>query len=232
MNLNNSIHKDHRKRLRRQFLENGFNSLTDIQKLELILFYSIPVKDTNEIAHRLIDKFGSYRGVMNASAASLTEVEGVGENSATLIRLFGDAAVNYLDEMSAEEIYIKSTYDAANYIRYKFLDKGNETMLVICLDRNSKVIHKEFISTGGIEILPINIRKVGEIALGHSSVAIILAHNHTNGIALPSNDDIKATRRIAVALKNFGIRLIDSLVVSETDVVSLVESPMYKDIFD
>jgi DNA repair protein RadC len=231
VNLSDSVHKEHRKRLREQFLNNGFKSLTDYQKLELILFYSIPVKDTNVVAHRLIEKFGSISGVFDAPFGRIVETEGVGENSATLIKLFGESAKAYLDELSMEESYIRSTADAADYIRYKFLGKGNETMLIVCLDSNNRVIHKEFIQTGGVDTLPIRVRQIGEIALGHYSKAIVLAHNHTNGIALPSRDDIEATRKVVLAMKPFGIVVLDSLVISDMDIVSLAESAMYKDVF-
>ena len=104
-------------------------------------------------------------------------------------------------------------------------------MLVICLDSNHRVIHKEFITSGGIDTLPIMVRQIGEIALGHFSKAIVLAHNHTNGIALPSKSDIEETRTVVHDLNHFGIVVLDSLVVGDMDIVSLAESPMYKGIF-
>ena len=84
----NDLHKQHRERVRKDFLENGFSDSTSAHKfLELLLFYCIPRKDTNEIAHLLLKEFGSLSGVLEAETSDLIKVKGIGENAAALIKL-------------------------------------------------------------------------------------------------------------------------------------------------
>lgn len=85
--LDSNIHKDHRMRLKSQFLENGINSLTEVQILELLLFYSIPQKDTNPLAHKLLNQFSSIKGVLSAPIEELMGVVGIKQNSAALLKL-------------------------------------------------------------------------------------------------------------------------------------------------
>ena len=82
-----STHKGHRERLKTRFLNSGLDSFTDVQALELLLFYAIPMKDTNPIAHALLNRFGSLSQVLEASPEELMKVPGIGENAAVFLTL-------------------------------------------------------------------------------------------------------------------------------------------------
>lgn len=62
MDADKNIHSGHRQRLKNRFLADGLRSFNEINTLELLLFYAVPRKDTNPIAHRLLDRFGSLSG--------------------------------------------------------------------------------------------------------------------------------------------------------------------------
>ena len=85
--MSDSIHKGHRQRMKDRFLQEGLDHFSDIQVLELLLFYCIPRQDTNPIAHKLLDHFGSLSQVLEASVEELTKVPGIGENAATFLHL-------------------------------------------------------------------------------------------------------------------------------------------------
>ena len=79
------IHEGHRARMKKKLLENGERSLADHELLEVLLYYAIPRRDTNELAHRLLKQFGSLRGVLSAPVQELACVSGVGQQAALLL---------------------------------------------------------------------------------------------------------------------------------------------------
>ncbi len=230
--MENNPHKKHRERLRKQFLDKHLSSFHDHQKLELLLFYSIPVRDTNGLAHRLLDKYGSLSEVFDADYNDLVEIEGVGHNTATLIKLVQEMAAAYLDDKSADGTLLNSTEAIADYVRYKFLEKQTEEMLVLCLDGRMQLIHQEYIAKGTVNATAINKRMIAEIALSHRAAGVVLAHNHPRGLALPSSDDVKTTEAVIYALNHLGIKLIDSMVIAPDDIVSMKESRIFSDIWE
>lgn len=79
------VHEGHRSRKKEQFRAHGLDAFADHEVLELLLYYAVPRQDTNPIAHRLMEKFGSLDAVFAADRAALEEVEGIGENASTLL---------------------------------------------------------------------------------------------------------------------------------------------------
>ena len=82
-----SMHDGHRQRLKNRFREEGLDHFDEHQVLELLLFYCIPRIDTNELAHRLLERFGSLANVLEAKAEELEKVPGIGSNAATFLNL-------------------------------------------------------------------------------------------------------------------------------------------------
>ena len=134
------VHDGHRERLRARFAEHGLESFNELNALELLLCYAIPRRDTNEIAHRLLDAFGSLSGVFQASMQELTSIPGIGENAATLI-LMVPQIVKKAHVSKAKEIkIIRNSTDAGNYLLPYFLDEPDEIVMMLCLDNKRAVI--------------------------------------------------------------------------------------------
>ena len=85
MEKEGNVHAGHRQRLKRQFLEAGLDSLSDVNCLELLLFYAIARRDTNPLAHALLEQFGSLSAVFNASPEQLQQGPGISEHAAVLL---------------------------------------------------------------------------------------------------------------------------------------------------
>ena len=219
-----SMHTGHRQRLKQQFMKNGLDGFTDIQVLELLLFYSIPRIDTNPIAHNLLERFGSLDRVLEAPPAELMEVEGIGENAATFLSLITAASRYYQIKRSENVKILTSVTDCGNYLLPHFHGRTNETVFLLCLDAKCKVLCCKEIGEGSVNTASISVRKVVETALSANATTVVLAHNHPSGIAVPSNEDIQTTRRIAAALSAVEIHLADHIVVAEGDYVSMVQS--------
>ena len=221
---NPSVHKGHRERLKARFLETGLDSFTDVQALELLLFYAIPRKDTNPIAHALLDRFGSLSQVLDAPLEALKKVPGISDHSASLLRLVTELARFYQVD-SAQRTEVLTSLDACGrYLVPRFFGRKVETVFLLCLDAKCKVLCCREIGEGSVNAASISVRKVVEAALSANATSVVLAHNHPSGVALPSADDVQTTRRIAAALSAVEVKLIDHIVVAEGDFISMAQS--------
>lgn len=219
-----SIHDGHRKRLKKRFLEQGLDGFTDIQVLELLLFYAVPRRDTNPIAHELLDKFGSLHQVLDAPMQRLMEVNFITENAAVLLKLAPAMLRYYQVDKIQEEMPLVTIQACGDYLKQFFIGKKNETVYLLCLDAKCKVLACRQVGEGDVNSANVPIRRVVEIALAEGASTVVLAHNHPSGIAIPSTEDIATTRRTAAALNAVDVILADHIVVADDDYVSMVQS--------
>lgn len=222
--MSQSIHTGHRQRMKERFLSEGLDNFTDIQVLELALFYCIPQKDTNPIAHALLDHFGSLSQVLEASPAELQKVDGIGKNTATFLNLITQIGRYYLVDR-VQRVEILPTIEACGrYLVPRFFGRKVETVFLLCLDAKCKVLCCKEVGEGSVNSAGISVRRIVETALGANATSVVLAHNHPSGMALPSAEDIQTTRRVAAALNTVEILLADHIVVADDDFVSMVQS--------
>ena len=219
-----SIHKDHRARMKKRFREYGLDSFTEIQVLELLLFYVIPRKDTNPIAHRLLQQFGSFAQVMDAPIEELEKVEGIGKEAALLLKLIPAVGKYYMVNYANQDIILDTLEKCGRYLQNYFIGSRVEKIYLLCLDAKCKVLCCREIGEGSVNSAGISTRKVVETALAAGASSVVLAHNHPSGIALPSAEDLQTTRRIAMALQSVDIPLVDHIIVADQDHVSLASS--------
>ena len=219
-----SIHKGHRERLKQRFLEEGLDNFTDIQVLELLLFYSIQRKDTNPIAHALLDHFGSLSRVLEAPVEELQKVPQITEHSAVLLKLVTELARYYQVDSAQQTEILTTLEDCGKYLVPRFFGRTKETVFLLCLDAKCKVLCCKELGEGSVNSASISVRKVVETALSSNATTVVLAHNHPSGIAVPSSEDIQTTKRIAGALNAVEIYLADHIVVADGDYVSMVQS--------
>ncbi len=221
-----AVHDGHRERLRRMFLEHGLESFSELNALELLLFYAIPRKDTNVIAHALLDRFGSLEKIFSATQRELCAVDGVGESAASLLLLIPQIMRKSLVSAAAKTKVIRSSGDAGAYLLPRFLYEKDEVLLMLCLDTQKRVISCTEMSRGVVNAVNVNIRKMVETALRDKATSVIIAHNHPDGLALPSTEDDAVTRQLSSALRLVDIQLADHLVVAKDDFVSYRDSGM------
>mgnify|MGYP003294481165 CR=1 FL=1 len=222
-----SIHKDHRQRLRDRFLREGLDNFDELYVLELLLFYCIPRIDTNPIAHRLLDHFGSLNNVLNASAEELEKVEGIGKNTSTFLSLITQVGRYYQVKQSEPGKILRTIDQCGNYLMPYFFGREQETVFMLCLDAKCKVICCKMVGEGSVNSANIPVRRVVEMALAANATTVVLAHNHPSGLAVPSAEDIQTTRRVGRALAAVEIMLADHLVFADGEFVSLVQSGKY-----
>ena len=223
-----SMHAGHRQRLKDRFLKEGLDNFDELYVLELLLFYGIPRVDTNPIAHRLLDEFGSLTAVLNASPEELQRVEGMGENAATFLSLVMQVGRYYQVKQSEQGKNLRTIMECGKYLVPYFYGREEEMVFLLCLDAKCKVLSCKMVGKGSVNSANIPIRRVVEMALAANATTVVLAHNHPSGLAIPSKDDIQTTHRVAAALEAVEIILADHIVVSKNDFVSIVQSQYYK----
>lgn len=211
-----NIHKNHRQRLKAQMKEAGLDSFADHNLLEVLLFYSLPQKDTNPIAHRLLERFGSISGVLDASFDELCDIDGIKDNSAMLIKLAAQLTKRYWSEQNSEQLHpvLDDVQKLSAYLITKFIGVNEEQVFLLCLDSNLRVITCERISVGSINQTTLDYRVVVEKVIRSKAVSIVLSHNHPNASVQPSNNDIVATNYIKSVLSTIHVELIDHIIVS------------------
>ena len=221
-------HSGHRDRLRERYLSEG---LPPHNVLELLLFYSVPRRDTNVLAHRLIEQFGSLVGVLNAAPEQLAQVEGIGMNAAVHLHLVADIARRYYAEAITPLPNDAQREDLMRNYGKKLVAAcyglPEETLYLVCLDNNLREISTDRISTGAPNAVQLPGRKIAEVALRHHAPSILLAHNHPRGLAIPSREDIAATLSLRDALRAISVDLIDHFIIAGSDYVSMAQSGFF-----
>lgn len=219
------LHDGHRKRKKEQFLQHGLDSFADHEVLELLLYYAIPRRDTNGLAHRLLRQFGTLSGVLTASPEELRQVEGMGENAAVFLALL-PAVGRRLQRGAAQERIIGSVEEAGAFFLELLRTERREVLYQICLDAKGKVLDYRRLSSGTVAMTPVSVREVVETALHCDASRVLLGHNHPSGVALPSQEDRQMTLQIQQALHTMHITLMDHIVVADGDFVSMAASGM------
>lgn len=219
-----SNHEGHRKRLRERFRTEGLDNFSDIQVLELILQFSIPRRDTNLLAHALLEHFGSLHQVLDAPEHELTRFDGIGENSAVLLRLITEVGRFYMTSRQEKVRVLASLESCAQYLMSFFFGRSVEMVYLLCLDAKCKVLACRKITEGNVNSASISVRRIVSEALAANASSVVLAHNHPGGFALPSAEDIQTTGRVAEALAAVDIALADHVIIADDDYVSLAQS--------
>lgn len=178
-----TTHEGHRQRLRRRFLLEGLDNFDEVQVLELLLFYAIPRRDTNPIAHALLEQFGSLSGVLEAPVSALAQVPGMGENGATLLQLVTAASRYYMIQRSSAGQVLNTVERCGAYLTPRFFGLRDEAVCALCLDAKCKPLACRILGWGSVNAAGVPIRKIVEFALSVNATSVVLAHNHPSGIA-------------------------------------------------
>lgn len=204
----------HRDRLRARFRDAGPSAVADYELLELLLFRSIPRRDTKPVAKALIRRFGSFAAVLNAPPHLLTEVEHVGDAVALDLKLVA-AATNAVNRSEIVERDVLASWSAVlDYLNAAMAHATKEQFRILFLDKKNRLIADEVQQEGTVDHTPVYVREIARRALELSATAIVLVHNHPSGDPKPSRPDIEMTHRIGEAMRPLGIVLHDHIIIS------------------
>ena len=215
--MTDNPHIGHRRRMLDKFRRFGANVFEDHELLELLLYFAIRQGDTNPTAHRLLDHFGSLHAVMEASVEQLVRVEGVGPRSAELLTVVFALYGRYAADVQRMEMHsdrLTTGERIGEYFLAQLGDEKEEVLLAAYVDGAGRVIKCEEIARGGHAQVTVDPYKIASGALFCQAAGVIIAHNHPNGVAVPSEEDICATDRLAFALEGLNLELVEHCIVA------------------
>ena len=221
-------HIGHRQRLKQRYLSYGIDGFTQHQALELLLFYAIPYKDTNPLAHKLLDEFGTISAVFDATKEQLHNF-GLTDNQIALIKMIPDYSRLYLTDKSRNGSTVIQMDKLCDFFINRFVGRTEEYLYLLLIDSKFKELYSGVVSKGSFNTAEVPIRKIVQLALEYNARYVVIAHNHPTGLALPSAQDIDTTNRLYHALYMVHVRLFDHIIVADNDAVSLANSN-YKDL--
>lgn len=207
------MHEGHRKRRKEWVSEYGFDNLQAHELLEIMLYYAIPRIDTNEIAHNLIDRFGSLSAVIEAPQKELCEVKGIGFSAALYLKMFSSVMRTCQIEKAGKRISIKDDASLKKYIVSLFEGKTEENLYCICVSRTQTVVSTKLIATGLVDRIEVPVAKLVKTAMMNDATSVIVAHNHPFGSLIFSHEDCRYTNEAKQALNTVGIELLDHYLV-------------------
>ena len=215
MQMKDTLHKGHRERLRSRVQKESLVNFEEHQVLEYILTYVIPQKDTNPIAHRLINTFGSIDKVLEAKVEDLEKVEGIGHITAMFLTSYIGVLYHYEKAKQADDIILDTPKKAGDYYKALLKNSKQEEIYLSCLDKQYKLVYSTVIKTGDETSIHLNPRQVIDIVLRNNASHIVICHNHPKGKPNPSSEDIKFTRDLTLSLTLNDVTLLDHIIISK-----------------
>jgi len=227
---NSNLHAGHRQRIRKRFIEHGLDSFEEHQILEFLLFYAIPMKDTNELAHKMLNEFGSLYNLCQSAPKDIMKRCNVTENTACLISLIPEMA-NIIEKSKwKNKVYLGCSSKLGEYAVSLLMDKKAECFYVICLDNKMRLKGALPVAKGNDFSAQIYIRDISSVIHSFSATNVVFAHNHLNGILEPSQDDIDTTKSLAVSLDYLDTNVLDHIIVCDGQYYSMKQHGKFKGI--
>lgn len=208
--------------MKTRFKQEGFSSLNDHEKLELLLYYALPRMDTNPIAHELLNTFGSLSAVFDAPLDELCKVNGVSEHTALLIGMIPHFARAYMCDLDKEKLHLYDFHSAGRYFSSRFIGVTNEEIHVAYLDNSLRIIKCIKLCEGKVKVSQVDIRTLVANALSTNAAYAIMAHNHPSGVAIPSGDDLNVTTSIRVALETVSVSFLEHYIIAGEKYIGIV----------
>ncbi len=203
----------HRKRLREKFIKSGLAGFHDYEIIELLLSLGIPRKDCKQQAKEALKKFQTLRGVLEAPAEELQQIDGIGSHSAFGIKLVQEVAREFLKEKIIDKSVYKSSQEIFDYLYHSMRDLKKEVFKVIYLNSQNQIIDITNLFEGTITSSSISPRQVMESAIKHNAASLIFVHNHPSGNPEPSGNDKEITRDLLYAASIMQIKVLDHIII-------------------
>lgn len=207
------LHQYHRERMRNRIINYGLDSFEDHELLEVLLYSAYPRKNTNDIAHRLLRRYNGFKGIFSAEIDDLMLVEGIGRNTAVMIKVF-DKVLRRL-QMESTPKYFSTYEEIGELFTLKLANEKVEKMILLLFTKRGELCREIEVASGSDSKALVNIKKLVSSAACAEAHFAAVAHNHPNGILRSSFDDKKVTVYIRDLLKSLGVNLVDHFIVAD-----------------
>lgn len=212
------LHRDHRQRMKNRLAENA-DSLSRHELLEILLYYAIPRKNVNPLAHLLLERFGTLENVLHAQEEELLSVEGVGRSTADFLIAVGKVA-DRIDEEKIKTPSVYSYHSVRQFLVQFFKNARQEFFVVFFLDAKRNVIARRRFTSNSTERVLFDMKDLTASVSALKPAGVVVAHNHPSGNPTPSEADVVTTRRICALLHFSGVRLVDHVIIGNGETYS------------
>ena len=207
-----SVNDGHRNRMRERMMKEGMSGFKDHEVLEVLLYGYLPRKDTNKIAHLLLEKFGSFSNVLNASPQQLMTVEGISEVTACGISVLKEVFARYKESLAKKTTELKDLASIIKYAQMLMAESSVEKLVVVYVDHSARYLMKEELTSESIDSVAIDMRNIVTSAIRCSAGGVVLFHCHVRGKCLPSQEDISFTEKLFFALAGINVSLLEHII--------------------
>lgn len=204
----------HRQRLREKFMQAGLAGFHDYEVVELLLTLGTPRKDCKSAAKMAIEKFGSLRGVLEASPEDLGKIEGIGPNNIFGLKLARDLTRHYLSERIEAKEFLKSSQEVVDYLKVNLRDRVREVFMVVYLNGRNQIISFEELFEGTLNTSAVYPREVVQRTLSNHAAAVVFVHNHPSGNTQPSQEDLQITQKLQTAMNAIDVVVHDHIIIA------------------
>lgn len=201
---------------REKLSETGVSSLKDEELLAIILGTGYRGKNVLQLSKEILKNYPTS-DFIQLSLLKLKAIKGLGTVKASIIAAAVELVKRGLDK---NVVSIKKPTDVLPYT-LDIRDKKREHFVVFYLNARNEILKRDFVSIGTLNTSLVHPREVFKPAIEHSAASVIFVHNHPSGDTTPSEDDIKLTKRLISAAEILGIEILDHIIISKTDYLSM-----------
>ncbi|MFQ6615493.1 MAG: DNA repair protein RadC [Fidelibacterota bacterium] len=206
--------RGHRQRLREKFIRAGLSGFHDYEIVELLLTLGTPRKDCKTPAKLAIEKFGSLRGVLEASPEDLGKIKGIGPNNVFGLKLVRDLSRHYLSERIEAKEFLKSSQAVVDYLKVSLRDRVREVFMVVFLNGRNQILSSEELFEGTLNTSAVYPREVVKRTLANNAAAVVFVHNHPSGNTHPSQEDLQITEKLKAAMNAVDVVVHDHIIIA------------------
>lgn len=223
-----TVHNGHRDRMRARYLQEGADAFANHELLEMLLYGTIPRGDTNEMAHHLLDEFGSISNLIEADPYEIAKIKGIGLKSGVFLSLLHELVLRYEREKLVRKPALMSLERSVDYCMSLLAMRQEEEFYVICMDGRRKILHTAKMAKGSVNEVMVNPRLVVEKVFRYKATGVLFCHNHPRGNVRPSREDMELTMRLKNMLEPLGIQVADHIIIGENQYFSFFENGLLK----
>ena len=209
------MHQGHRKRVKNRYIKEGFDNFQDHEVLEAALFLANKRGDTNATSHLLINEFGSVKGVLEADFDMLQKVEGVGECTAFSLKVILELLKRYERCVHENPVRYTRISQIGMYFYNKYIGVTKERLYVMLFNNRMNLLDCVMVSEGSVTSTGIPLNKINDLIVQKKAAAVVLAHNHPDGLAVPSPNDMEVTDTVRQLLESIDVTLVEHLIIAD-----------------
>lgn len=205
----------------------GFDSLSDVELLSIILKTGIKGINVINLSNSVMNVFHNFNNLMNSVYTDLININGINKAKAVELLAIMEIAKRIQKNKIMDVKTINKPEDIYNNFSIFIKDEKQEIFMVVYLNIKSHIIKYEKLFVGGCNFSVIDVNLIFKKAINYGACKIICVHNHPSGDPTPSKQDILVTKKINMTGELIDIKLMDHIIIGQKNFVSLKKEGIF-----